>query len=252
MPWLLVLLGLPLVLLSGRLALQAVRGRHAPEGWLAAFFALLLVEMALYPLAQFGWLAVESVPVWRLVVVPASGFSLMAFTARVFRPRQRSAWLAAAVVSAGMVLTCWLGQQAAHAAVAGLVFSVLRFSAFVWTSLECAAEARAGARRAALGLGDPTIANRFLLWSCWTAGLAALPSIGIVLRLRELLAPQPVASLVDGTVVLNAFTVALASFAFSTVTVAVVACWLSFFPPNRYLALVRARACSAARVASQA
>ena len=83
-------------------------------------------------------------------------------------------------------------------------------------------------RRTAIGLGDPLVANRFLLWSLG-AGLAGAGSaVGTVVGIAT---GRPMNELPALTLALSLFGLASA-----------IALWLAFVPPARYLDWVRSRA----------
>jgi hypothetical protein len=101
--------------------------------------------------------------------------------------------------------------------VLGLLTIGSRSAALLWLFFESASYARSMRRRLRLGLADPIVANRFVLWAIWTGALALIPLF--VLGLRAALA------------VLGAGG-----------ATAVAAGWLAFFPPASYQRWIGARA----------
>jgi hypothetical protein len=97
-------------------------------------------------------------------------------------------------------------------------------------------------RREALGLADPILTNRFLLWSIWTGAVTLLPMIALVLRALSIVAlgneqftegvgAQLLPMVLRGVRLVFVLVAPIAAIALS----------LSFFPPAAYLDRVRAR-----------
>jgi len=98
---------------------------------------------------------------------------------------------------------------------------------FLWGAAESFGYRVAVGRRLALGLGDPVMANRFLLWSSANATCAILVIvIGMCVRMGMTILREPVPLIVIGL----CGTVMSASWA------------LTFFAPQSYLQFVRDRA----------
>jgi hypothetical protein len=143
------------------------------------------------------------------------------FTWRVFRPGDRWAAVLFGVCAAGLALG-FLGRLATgdftpdRTAVFEWVGIASRVLVYAWALTETLREYRAARRRCAIGLADPLVANRFLLWGI---GLAAI--LAVWLYAAALLATgRDVAGsrlLVSGL----GFVCALSL-------------WLAFFPPAAY------------------
>ena len=116
-----------------------------------------------------------------------------------------------------------------------------------WASFESFRYWRAMRKREALGLADPVVTNRFLLWTLWTGGVTLLPGLALALRAvtivfvgegavtEEIAARyQPILLPLMRTLFLVIIPIAVASLS------------LSFFPPRAYLDRMRARAADAA------
>lgn len=226
-----------------RLLWLARRTRQAPE--LFAGLGLVLLILVGGPLAGVGRL-----PGW--MGTPAGGACfaagmlltgvgvacLYAFTWRVFRPDSRLA-LAAFAVASGFALWRCLGLWRATAGLSSAeeilpiarpyaftITSVVA-GAFLWTAVESLLYWRPLRRRLALGLADPVVVNRLLLW-----GVSGLVVAGMVFQIG-------VRAQRGGLVLHDP--VALATIACAGVVVGL-AWWLAFLPPDRYLARVRRRA----------
>jgi len=155
---------------------------------------------------------------------------MLRFVVVVFRPGDRWARLLAAAMS----VVLWIGWGS-YAADGGLVdgqphggywiaFAVIGTYP-LWTAVESFRYWVLMRRRLALGLADPLVANRFLLWAL--ASLSAAASIWIV-NLPSLSGRVPGSeAAADLTAVAMLFT-----GAFGVATVC--AYWLTFFPPAWY------------------
>ena len=64
-----------------------------------------------------------------------------------------------------------------------IAFNGLNASVLVWAHLECLLYYRTMRRRQRLGLADPVLANRFLLWSLWTGAIALQGLAMLLLRI---------------------------------------------------------------------
>ena len=99
-------------------------------------------------------------------------------------------------------------------------------------------------RRVALGLAEPVVTNRFLLWTLWTAGLTILPLVVTAVRAVQLAhfgASDPASGLVFSEEAAWSLAV-VRSTVMGVGPVIIAALWLSFFPPRSYVGWVRARA----------
>jgi hypothetical protein len=92
-------------------------------------------------------------------------------------------------------------------------------------------------RRVALGLADPLVANRFVLWSVWTGALGFAALLLFAVRSRAFWLQLHG---VDPRVVMPAAIPITAALAGIAVVCAGVAVWLAFFPPSSYRRWVRA------------
>lgn len=219
-----------------RMIVLARRTRALPEFLLG--MSLLLQAGIGYPLSVVSQFAGD----WSLAVTCVSatcsntgmGF-LYVFTARVFHDSSRWAW--AAVGAAGALLLVqaagYVIAQAAAETQAELLTGILRWgagslalsgAAWGWAGWEALRYHGLLRRRVALGLADPVVANRMLLW-----GLMGAVAFGCVLIDTVLLysgAPR-------ARDVMLPLVTAIAGLVVS-------ACMLlAFWPPTAYLARVR-------------
>jgi hypothetical protein len=171
--------------------------------------------------------------------------ALCLFTWRVFRPDEDWArWLAlgccVGMTGGWLALGIEHGFSTPAAASAGhVVGTTARVVAFAWASFEPFVYYTNARRRVRLGLTDPVVANRFLLWSIWaSASLVVLATTTVDGFLMVMRGPDPVRQL---------WVIAILIVAALPCGVAM---WLTFFPPPAYRRWIAARATRAARGAA--
>ena len=149
---------------------------------------------------------------------------------KVFRPGAR--W-AAALLGAGVVVlavsyvAALLGfrPDGARSPFVFWSFNVIGASAYAWSAFECFRYTAVLRRRARIGLVDPELAHRFLLWALAGSAGASVFAAGMVGRLL-LEGPHPGVQLAQS----------LSGLA------AGVSLWLAFFPPEAYVRFVAGEA----------
>lgn len=192
-------LNLILGLVVGLRLLRQSGGRAAsPELPLAVYFLLSSVISSALMVLAYGSLAdpaLEALVPLRRTLLGSSTLlmhvgvaGVYVFTVRTFRPGQ--AW-ARALAAAGIAL------MAVGTGIEGFAegFALRidpgpghwigwfgRTSAFVWVSWEALAFWRQMRRREALGLADPVLTNRFLLWGVWSATSFLLFAADLIAR----------------------------------------------------------------------
>lgn len=222
-----------------RLLLLYRRSGESPELLLGA---MLLVSVGLgYPLKIVApYVDVETARPLLLLssLAVAVGFScLFAFTWRVFR--RDSGWAGALAItgSLGLVVTgLWDGLAALRDAVpnqsgamtaTGVVHALTVAAAYLWTVGESFHYRWLVRRRAKLGLADPVVANRLLLWALMGLAVTAGILLNVGAGIRGI-------SFVESPVVLLG-----SSTTGMTQAVLLV---LAFSPPRAYVAWLRGRA----------
>jgi hypothetical protein len=101
-------------------------------------------------------------------------------------------------------------------------------------------------KRSELGLADPVVTNRCVLFAIWNGALFALPVVLVGLRLWAKVGTETGRMLgedVTGQMILSITRFALLALTGS----AVASLWLSFFPTQRWVERVEHRAEAAAR-----
>jgi hypothetical protein len=164
------------------------------------------------------------------------------FTGRVFR--NDSLWATLLVVAiAGALGVEWRGLLDAsaqgrtmeeilpHTRPWGIAIVATLGFVFAWTGVESLAYYAQLRRRLALGLGDPVVANRMLLWAIAGFGIAALSSVIAACMLGGM---APLRNALPLCAIGAAAVMSSASWA------------LAFFPPASYLAALRRRHATAA------
>lgn len=217
------------------------RTRQVPEGVLGLGLVVLTGSIPLSAVGRVPAVALE--PVGRVcfsagIIGAAIGISLTAFfNYHVFR--RGSSWalgLCCGICAGLLAGVFWMSaanfvgedveaiKKAMRPGTLSLMIAVL--ASFLWGGAESLHYHRAIRRQLAVGLGDPVLANRFLLWgtACVACSFLLLVIIGCVLSgmtiLRE---PVPLGA------------IALAGSVMSA------AWYLTFFAPERYQRFIRER-----------
>jgi hypothetical protein len=237
------------LLLSLGVRLWRTGAAGAPERWLALAFASLgagilprLAAAHLLGGGESGARVLGLNAVSHLAIAVAI-VGLAAFVWRVFRPASRAAGACVGAIALGnLVLTLWISATAhalQEASALALALNGSRLVVLLWAFAECARYARLMRRRLALGLADPLLANRFVLWSVWTGALGFAGLLLFAVRSRAFwLHSQGIdpRSVMPAAIPLTAVSVGCA------VICAGLAIWLAFFPPDRYRRWLHAQA----------
>ena len=238
-----------------RLLMLALRTRQAPELWGGLYFlgASFGISLRMFGASnQFEMPEAAALANAAGHVALAAGTIAMAiFTQRVFHPESpRAKGFAAVVVGAIAVTTVWTfagGSVSMENSAAVICTNTFRIVPTAWAFFESFRYWRSMKKREWLGLSDPVVTNRFLLWSIWTLGVSLLPAIALTLRLVAMLVlgdtqdPQSTQATYQPMIMAGVRIVFLA-----IVPASVIALTLAFFPPKPYLARIRDRAESAA------
>ncbi|MBW2287322.1 MAG: hypothetical protein JRG80_10610 [Deltaproteobacteria bacterium] len=231
------------LVVGGRLLLLAYRHRALPELLLGAAFLVGPLSGALsqYIHAPGFPHSVQTRGLMLLVnyLGGMAGVILSAsFVRLVFRPGR--AWalaltLAIAAGGVGLILWTWsIGTFTTgnEVAVQRAILSSVSLPATLWAAIEALSHYRMLRRRIRLGLGDPLVANRLLLW-----GVGACCGTGILIGYLPVIM-LPAEHLWTQLGLLNIGVLG---------AVATVTYGFAFFPPRGYADWVRRRAASAAR-----
>ncbi len=232
---------------------------HGPEAWLGLYLlAGSLLATLLSSAVYLSWaepgLALPaawgpSLHALLFLANSAGMIGILMFTQRVFRPRarwaRRAVALAAALSAVAFVVTATVERfevrvipnPTYHAVVAA------RVAAMVWMTVESLLYLGQLRRRQRLGLADPLLVNRFLLWGFWAGSVSLMQLADPIGRLwywwitgtTEHWIPE-----VGRTIIV--FLIATSS-ALGTVTAATL--FLTFFPTAAYKRWVAVHAIAA-------
>jgi hypothetical protein len=232
-----------------RLLSAARRTRQSPELLAALYFLGAGVGL---PLRLYGSSIFESQPELASTI---NGFghlffafgviAMTIFTWRVFHPERRGARTFAiatiTLIVSTTIYTLFSGMGSAETSIEMIATNSARLIPTYWAFFESYRYWGAMRKRAALGLGDPVVTNRFLLWAVWTAAVSVLATASLGLRVLEMLLSASGTS-VETDEFLQPVLLGLRLLFLGMAPTAVVALSLSFFPPTSYLDGIRARA----------
>ena len=170
-----------------RLIRFAARSK-GPEAWLGVYLlAGTLLGTLLSSAVYISWAdpSVALPPAWRpplhalqFLANAAGMIGILMFTHRVFRPRARWArrvvLLAAALSAVAFVVTAAVERFEIRVIPNPSYLAVVaaRVAAMVWMTVESLLYFGQLRRRQRLGLADPLLVNRFLLWGIWAGSVA--------------------------------------------------------------------------------
>ncbi len=216
------------LVVGGRLLLLGLRTHRTPE---------LLIGFGLFSMGGFAWpLLVAAQQATGLgaggrtalafssTLLMGVGLTLLAgFTWQVFRPGQLWARLVVVAIALAFAV-CVVGQavEPGYGAIAHkqellwLSYRILISACLAWCGVESLHHARISAKRQRVGLSDPVVTNRFLLWGACTLICTVLSTM---------------TSIVDPTLASSPTGVAVTA---PVALAAAVALWFAFLPPAFY------------------
>jgi len=222
---------------GGLLLRRGRRNRALPELLLGASLALDGLEWVFWVLASetpaagtpFG----NHLNAACRAGIVAHNICLLAFTRLVFRPESRAALVFVVAVSTIMVTSLlvgiglgdWTGYRSDRIWI--WLETGAQTLAYGWTLAESALHYARMRRGLALGLADPVVTNRFLLWALWSGSAAAILAVRVASNVlidaaeRAVALPLPVVlgQMIPGVVCFGAI-------------------WLTFSPPAVYRRLL--------------
>jgi hypothetical protein len=237
--WAMISLG---TLLGMRFVRSGLRTGDVPEWLMATFFVggVSLGYGSLLLVISFPDAPADVHQIWRtfsFLTIQSPAASIALFTWLVFRPADAWArWLAMALVCTIILHVLavlapsilGVGQLRLDASMPFFwIGSAVKAVCFVWACAESMRYFVLSRRRRALGLADPLVTNRFLLWAIWsgTAAIVLLLRVGSRVWLDPI-SPDPalLRAMVIGQIVAG-----VGCFG---------AVWLTFSPPTLYRRLV--------------
>jgi hypothetical protein len=237
-------LGVPILLslLSLRLFRLASRTRELPELLVGIYF--LVVPFGISLTIRTDRFAPEDAAAVRAAsnaLATAGGVALLLFTWCVFRPAERwargLAWGGSAALVALWALGLALG---AYASGSSLFLLLPCYASYLWVFVESLRYYLLLRRRRQLGLADPVLVNRFLLFAVWTGSVVAITLLGVTGSIAQWLT----GSFHEGGALANPLVLGVARVLSLPIAVSL---WLIFLAPARYHAWLRGRAAGSAR-----
>jgi hypothetical protein len=227
-------------LLSLRLFRLAARTRRAPELLVGVYFLLVPCAISLsIRVDRFDPAHAATVRAVANGLFTLGGAALLLFSWIVFRRDDRwaraLAWGGSLAIAALWALGIPLG---AYRSDTSLFLLMPVYISYVWVFVESLRYHALLRRRLRLGLADPVLVNRFLLFAIWTGSVVAITVLGVAGSLAQLAGGSFRAGGGLGDPVILGITRLLA------VPIAV-SIWLTFVAPERYHAWLRARAAAA-------
>ena len=248
-----ILVFLLLVAPGLRLLALASRTRRTPELWCGLYFVGAAIGLSLR-VAGASFLLEDPARAEQLNVAGhlglASGTIAMAiFTLQVFHPGHVVArFFAATTIGLIIATSChtllggWVLREDSLSMIAT---NALRIVPTAWAFYESFRYWRSMRRRLALGLADPVVTNRFLLWTIWSGGVSLLPLIALSLRVLSVTFLGSEGYTTRAAELLPPAMAAIRILFLLIVPMTVTALFLSFFPPKRYLDRIREGSASA-------
>jgi hypothetical protein len=232
-----LLVPIAMSVLSLRLFRLAWRTRRLPELLVGLYFLLTPSAISLsIRVARFAPDLAGDVRATASGLFTIGGITMLLFAWCVFRPDSRRAkalsWGGSAAFVGLWALGFPLGvydRSDSHL----LLLPV--YASYAWVFGESLRYYRLARRRQRLGLADPVIVNRFLLFAVWTGSVCAITMLNLVGTALDLLH----GTVHDGGGLSNPVLLGLTRVI--TIPIAI-ALWLVFLAPARYHAWLRARA----------
>jgi hypothetical protein len=237
-------LAIPVLLsaLSFRLFRLAWRTRRLPELLVGIYF--LLVPFGISLSIRVDRFAPEHAAAARATanaLFTFGGVAMLLFAWCVFRPDSRPARAVAWGGSAALVALWALGLPlGAYEREASFLLLLPAYASYGWVFGESLRYYRLLRRRERLGLADPVVVNRFLLFAVWTGAIVAITVLGLAGTFVQLLR----GTFHDGGALGDPVVLGFARVLSLPIAVSL---WLIFLAPARYHAWLRARASAAAR-----
>jgi hypothetical protein len=226
-------------LLSLRLFRLALRSRRLPEALVGSYF--LFAPFAISLAIRIDRFAPEHAPWARAganALFTLGGVVLLMFTWLVFR---RDAVWARLLAFGGAfgVVALWAAGFPLGAYQSGTSFFLLLpvYASYLWVFLESLNYYRLLRRRRRIGLADPVVTNRFLLFAVWTGGVVAITLLGLIGALVQVAH----GSYRDGGGLGDPLLLAITRLLALPIAVSI---WLTFLAPQRYHAWLRRSAVS--------
>jgi hypothetical protein len=220
--------------LSLRLFRLALRTRRLPEALVGSYFLLapfaisLAIRVDRFAPEHAAWARAGANALFTL-----GGVALLLFAWLVFR--RDSAWARLLAFGGSFaLLAVWAAGFPLGSYAAGSSFFLLlpAYASYLWVFLESLHYYVLLRRRRRIGLADPVVTNRFLLFAIWTGGVVAITLLGLIGALVQLAH----GSFRDGGGLGDPVLLAVTRLLSLPIAVSI---WLTFLAPQRYHAWLR-------------
>ena len=232
-------LAVPVVmsLLSLRLFRLAWRTRRLPELLVGIYFLLVPFAISLsIRVDRFDAAYAEAVRIVSNALFTSGGVALLLFVWCVFRPDSRWAWWLALGGSAAVIATWALGiPLGLYEASTSMFLLMPVYASNLWVFFESFRYFLLLRRRQRLGLADPVIMNRFLLFAIWTGGIGVITLMGVAGSFAQLMN----GTFQDGGALGDPVVLGITRVLAAPIAVSI---FLTFLAPARYHAWLRAKA----------
>ena len=232
-------LAVPVVmsLLSLRLFRLAWRTRRLPEFLVGIYFLLVPFAISLsIRVDRFDAIHAAVVRAASNALFTAGGVALLLFAWCVFRPDSRWArWLALGGTAAIVAIWALAIPLGLYEASTSMFLLMPVYASYLWVFFESLRYFLLLRRRQRLGLADPVIMNRFLLFAIWTGGVGAITLMGVGGSFAQLMN----GTFQDGGALGDPLVLGITRVLAAPIAVSI---FLTFLAPARYHAWLRAKA----------
>ena len=222
-------------LLSLRLFRLAVRTRRLPEVLVGVYFLLVPFAISLaIRVDRFDPADAAAVRATSNGLFTLGGVALLLFAWSVFRPdatwAKALAWGGSAILVA--VWAAGIPAGAYQTGSTGFLVLLPVFASYSWVFAESQRYYGLLRRRRKLGLVDPVLANRFLLFAIWTGCVVAITVLGVAGAVYQMLS----GGFQEGGGLGNPVILGVTRVLSLPIVVSI---WLTFLAPARYQAWLR-------------
>jgi hypothetical protein len=223
-----------MALLSLRLFRLAWRTGRLPELLVGIYFLLVPLGVSLsIRVDRFDAADAAIIRASSNALFTAGGVALLLFAWGVFRPDTRWAWWLAFGGSAALVAEWALGiPLGLYESNTSMFLLMPVYASYLWVFFESLRYFLLLRRRHRLGLADPVIVNRFLLFAIWTGSIGVITLLGVSGSLVQLLD----GTFHDGGALGNPVVLGITRVLAVPIVVSI---FLTFLAPARYLAWLR-------------
>jgi hypothetical protein len=212
-------------------------GTVTPELLVGIYFLLVPFGISLsIRVDRFDAIHAETARIVSNALFTSGGVALLLFVWCVFRPDSRWAWWLAFGGSAAVIATWALGiPLGLYEASTSMFLLMPVYASYLWVFFESLRYFLLLRRRQRLGLADPVIMNRFLLFAIWTGGVGVITLMGVAGSFAQLMN----GTFQDGGALGDPVVLGITRVLAAPIAVSI---FLTFLAPARYHAWLRAGA----------